>query len=403
MTPWLHRGDSALPAAAGLWPDEGRRMTRRPGREPALLVLPSRRRPRLLVPSDVPAASCMLRRHSPGRAQRLGQELLAAGQRRRLLNWVPLSRLLTVDESGLGIETLVKDQLGASARVGVLLGPPRANAKPVLQVFDAQGSTIAFGKVGGNDTSRALVRAETKTLVALSRLGLQAVEIPAVLWNGNWRGLEVLLISPMSSSQERASSWDLPAEAMREVAETEGVQISALDASAYLAELVRRCELLFDPGTGARGALAELTGAFGSLELRFGRWHGDWAPWNMGIASHGVQVWDWERSCSPVPLGFDVAHFSLQREIRTRADAPIAARAVLRETRRTLSQWYPADDVIEQQAAATVMMYLVEIQCRYRADTAGMPGPALRSRLNVIEAMTSDIATQLRGSSRASA
>ena len=50
----------------------------------------------------------------------------------------------------------------------------------------------------------------------------------------------------------------------------------------------------------------------GHRPVDFGSWHGDWAPWNMGYRDDIVQLWDWERFSSPVPIGFDAIHFAAQ-------------------------------------------------------------------------------------------
>ena len=78
-------------------------------------------------------------------------------------------------------------------------------------------------------------------------------------------------------------------------------------------------------------------------ELGFGRWHGDWSPWNMGRAGGRMQVWDWEQSAVGVPLGFDAVHFLLQRLFRDEASPDAAACASLPEAPTGLARWYPAD------------------------------------------------------------
>ena len=395
-------GRPELPAVAALWPAGYHRLTRRPGRSPALLVLPSRRSPRMLVPTGVAAAGAMLRRHSTGRRQRLGQQVLARGVRSGLLPWLPLWRLVpTAGGGGIdSIEDHVRDALPAAAAVGVLLGPPRANAKPVLRVFDADGRTLAFGKVGYTELSRALVRREGRILRELAGTRFTCLEVPSVLHAGPWGELEVLLLTPLGSSGDDPgkaaprpvpTSWELPLAAMVELAEHGGVTREAVASSAYFAGLRQRVDAV---PPSARGALECLLGDVsrraGAVVLGFGRWHGDWAPWNMGGGprpGRPVQVWDWERSQPGVPLGFDVVHFLLQREFGRATPQERVTQPLLGTGSRTLERWCPEQESVE----ATILLYLLDILARYRTDVGGGPTPQLQARVATLEGVAAAI------------
>ncbi len=54
----------------------------------------------------------------------------------------------------------LSDELGQELTAGIHLGPPRANRKPVLQLMDPSGATVAFAKVGVNRLTRERVRHE---------------------------------------------------------------------------------------------------------------------------------------------------------------------------------------------------------------------------------------------------
>jgi len=398
------RADEALESVtAGLWPVGARRLSWRPGRDATLLVLPGARRPRILVPSDVPAAASMLRRHSRSPVQRLAQDVLAWAHRHQLLALLPWPRWRAPQDGEAGIDGLVRTVVPDARRVGVLLGPPRANAKPVLQVFDERGMTIAFGKVGNDERTRSLVRRETRALTDLSDPGFATLQVPRILWSGEWEGLQVVLLSPMSASQDRASSWEVPAAAMRELAEAEGVVTQALRDDAYVTDLMVRADRLLATEPEIVASLATLGGQVGDLALRFGRWHGDWAPWNMGVASGRVQVWDWERSRRGVPLGFDLVHFLLQRHLKDGHDAGTIGESILTEVGDLLAPWYGPEQLDRSQTAATVLLYLLEIQCRYRADAGASPGVRLHARLNVIAPLTMSVAAAVEGAVRADA
>lgn len=381
-----------LPALDLLWPGGGRRLSRRPGGAPALLVLPARRAPRMLVPTGVPGAETMLWRHSRSRRQRLAQQALARGVRSGLLSWLPLWRLAPGPggPDGAAIEDHVRTHLPDAASVGVLLGPPRANAKPVLRVFDHAGRTIAFGKVGHAPLSAALVRREAEVLRELGRAPFSTLELPTVLHAGRWQGLEVLLMTALDTPRRGAPSWDLPLDAMYELADRDRREPGTVDGSSYLRGLSERVAAL--PRTGAGPAVVAMlehaSARTGGTEVAFGRWHGDWAPWNMASRSARVGLWDWERSTVDVPLGFDVVHFALQGLLSRGGPSPVDAPRLLDLTRVPLRRWCRSREQVE----ATVALYLVEIVVRYTADAGDQPSAALRNRLSRITGIFSQIA-----------
>jgi hypothetical protein len=373
-----------------LWPGGARRLTRRPGRSPALLVLPTLRSPRMLVPSSARGAESMLVRFSRSRRHLLAQKVVSGSVRTGLLPLLPVWRLAPAAQ-GVGaaaIEDHVRSHVPKASAVGVLLGPPRANAKPVLRVFDRDGTTIAYGKVGHNDFSASLVRAETAVLLELRRRPLATLEFPTVLHAGEWHGLEVLLMTACHGANGGMPSWELPLAAMYELAERDRTEARELRGSDYLVDLAARVSGLQDNQNLAL-MYDRVARRAAATELAFGRWHGDWAPWNMGSTAGRVQLWDWERSRDGVPLGFDIVHFVLQQQLVGRADPSTAATSLLRVAGDALGRWYDQPG----QREATVLLYLTEIVARYAADAdaGAAPTAALRHRLSTIEAVHSAI------------
>jgi hypothetical protein len=371
-----------------LWPGGARRLTRRPGRSSSLLVLPTRKSPRMLVPSSAPGAESMLLRHSKSRRHRLAQQLVGRSVGSGILALLPVWRLApNADDSvGASVEDHVRAHLPAAAAVGVLLGPPRANAKPVLRIFDRAGTTIAFGKVGHNPLSTALVRNETEVLLELHRRPMAALGFPTVLHAGEWHGLEVLLMTALGGAPAGVASWELPLPAMYELAERDRTGPMPVRDSDYLADLAARVGAI--PGEEGLAVMFDrVARRTAATELSFGRWHGDWAPWNMGSAAGRVQLWDWERSRDGVPLGFDIVHFVLQQQLDSGADPAMTAAALLRAGGDALGRWYDRPE----QREATVLLYLTEIVARYAADAGPAPTEALRHRLRTIDAVYSAI------------
>jgi len=352
----------------------------------------------MLVPTHTPGAEAMLRRHSKSRRQRLGQALLALGVRSGLLQLLPVWRLVPSraqqsPQNTEDIEDFVRAHVPSAASLGVLFGPVRANAKPVLRVFDALGRTVAFGKVAHDEPSAALVRREAYVLGELAGARLESLVLPAMLHAGPWGEAEVLLMTPLGTADSPAThrtppSWELPLAAMIELAEHEGTTKSGVATSTYLERLRERTRLAQSGTASGLEMLLERVERVerhrGATVLRFGRWHGDWAPWNMGLPAgvgQPVQVWDWERSETDVPLGFDVVHFLLQRAFFRGTSRADIGPALVRDGTWAMSCWYPDHEAVE----ATILLYLLEILARYRSDGGQSPTPQLAARIAAIE------------------
>lgn len=376
--------DYAMKVATLLWPDPARvRLVRRPagGSVPPArewLVLPSPARPRMLVPVGIRSADRMLTRHSPRLGPRLARSVLGASVRTGVLERLPVARLVVDVPEGDepdSVERHLAAVLGCEVATGVLLGTPRTNRKPVVQVFDMSGRTLAFVKAAHDDSTRSLVRRETKNLRQIAAAGLTRLEVPVVLHAGQVRELDILVLSPLTSSQEDrppTGRAPLPLAAMNELARMGGVRTYELHDSPFLTRLRSVADEI--AGSRSRERLANLLRRVverdGETVVEFGNWHGDWAPWNMGWRGGRVQLWDWERFAQDVPLGFDAVHYRTQlvrhgrRGLREAEDALIAELAGL----------LAGVGVPPQRAQLTLVLYLLELSCRFLAPQEGGAG-----------------------------
>jgi hypothetical protein len=307
-------------------------------------VLPSLSRPRVLVPlGSRRAAGQAVRRYSDGmtRPARLAKAALGLGLRSGAVGCWLRRRGLVVAVAGPAEGSLLGDHVPAALgrtdlAAAILLGPVRPNRKPVVQLIGGDGRPVGYLKVGWNDLTRRLVRAEADMLRRLAGNGRGGFVVPDLLHQGVWRGLDVTIGSALPHRAWRhGRRHDLPPVAVsREIAALGGVEETALGDSGWWARLRARLgpvrqALAGRPGGGVAtldAVLARLEGR-AATRLAFGSWHGDWGPWNLRATQGRLLVWDWERSGDGVPLGFDLLHFGYQTALQGLGRPPHAAAA----------------------------------------------------------------------------
>lgn len=352
-------------AVAGLWPDAEVGTGRDPRAVREFAFLPSADRPRLLLPAGLPAAAAAaLRRYSQdlGAGQRVARALTATAVRAGLADRALRDRL-HVSGHGESIEDRLAELLGRRVVVSVGLGSARANRKPILHALTPRGEHVAFVKVGDTAMARQLIAGEAAALGHLARRPLRGIRVPQVVHHGDWRGLSLLVLSPL---QTRALSFrsrrSAPVAAMRELTgETRRVPLGTSPFWARFDEVP-----LDDPQQRVRLAdvAARIGEAYGRDEIGFGAWHGDWTPWNMAWHGGQVQLWDWERFDPDVPVGLDLLHYRLQ-------------------STGGYDRWPDAALVepfglVGRTAAITVELYLLELGRRYLTAAQSPLGDPLR-------------------------
>jgi hypothetical protein len=353
-------------AVARLWPDaelsQSRRGGHHEGRE--LVFVPGAARPRLLVPAGAPAAAAgAMRRysHDLGLRRRLLRSLTVTAVRAGFADRLLRDRLRVTGE-GESIEDRLGDLLGRRVVVGIGLGSERANRKPVLHALSPRGESLAFVKVGDTATARTLIDGEAAALERLAGRSLRGIRVPRVLYHGDWRGLGLLVLSPLATPA-LSLRRGVPVAAMAEL--TGETRRAALARSRFWTRFAD--PPLADPEQDKRLAeiVARVAEAYGEDEIDFGAWHGDWTPWNMAWHRGNVHLWDWERFDPDVPAGLDLLHYRLQTRgdgYRTWPDA--SALEPLRPPGRT--------------AAITVELYVLELARRYLLAAQGPLGAPLR-------------------------
>ncbi|HEV8425216.1 MAG TPA: hypothetical protein VGS14_08515 [Actinomycetes bacterium] len=347
-------------------------------------VLPDLRRPRVLVPlTSRRAAAGAVRQYSDGMTQRarLAKAAVGLGLRSGALQWWLRRRGLLVGAVGPPEGTLLGDHVAAALgrsdlAAAIALGPVRPNRKPVVQLIGRDGQPVGYMKVGWNDLTRRLVRAEADMLRRLAGAGPRSFTAPGLLHQGQWQGLEITISSALPHRLwRRGRRYAMPPPAVsREIAALGGVEVMALGESPWWAGLRRRLAPIrqaLDVGpagthTDGRDAAA-LDATIEALEgqaatrLAFATWHGDWGPWNLRSTPDRLLVWDWERSGDGVPLGFDLLHFGYQTALQGLGQPPAAAAATGRDRAAPRLAELGQQTGVEE---LLLTLYLLERLCR---------------------------------------
>jgi hypothetical protein len=215
------------------------------------------------------------------------------------------------------------------ARLHAAIGirPPDPHHKPTLQLFDDDARPRGYAKVGWNDGTRAMVRAEAATLADLPPAGGDLPEIPRLRLHTTWRDRAIAIIEPMPDDVRRLADPDRPLlAAMLAVARRGGPATPPRPPDDLFATWRRRAGGAAasvavapgpPPGIGIDAAIDAVADRDGARPTEHGDWHGDWVPWNMATHGGDLIVWDWENRAAGVPVGFDLAHQAFQTALST--------------------------------------------------------------------------------------
>ncbi|TDD27950.1 hypothetical protein E1287_33680 [Actinomadura sp. KC06] len=382
--------------AALLWPPP-RHVTTGSGGPPAgagrpvreYLLVPHGREPRLMLPaSGRPGAAAVLG-FNKDRSRKAGllSHALALGLRTGVGGPLLRDRVRVYDTGASpsldeatadapDIEGYLGRVLGAEVMIALHIGPDRANRKPVAQVLARDGRTIGYAKIGVNELTRELVRAERTALEKLAKRPMPTVRVPSIAHTGQWNGLEILVLDPLPVwSRHSTLSHDRMMAAVAEVAEVDGVERLALTAAPYWDSLRSRATALdSDAGREITAALDRVAERAGDRVLPFGAWHGDWTAWNMAALPDRMLVWDWERFGTGVPVGFDAVHYVTQDAITEGgADPRQAADEGIAGAPKTLAPLGLTPD----EATLVALLYLAELGTRYLTDRQDEAGARL--------------------------
>ena len=281
-----------------------------------------------------------------------------------LFGSVSRSRRFAVDPATSLVDHVAAELDIRGARGIVLLGPPRANQKPVIQLHDRAGRTLAFVKVGWNPLTKRLLDAEERAIHHLMGVADRGFGVPSILGSGTFGDTNWLATAPLTVDRHRPpSANDIDALARR-VQATSARWSGIASGSPY----VRDVETIAATLDKSRIVLDAVASRWGDEPIHLAAGHGDFVPWNMSTGRSLTVVWDWERYRRLVPVGFDQIHYRVQNDIRRGRKSIGAALSELSSDLGSVLRG------LEPSARrAHFDFYVLDILCRYESDADNDP------------------------------
>lgn len=349
----------------------------------SLAILPSAKRPRLLVPV----------RHRASAQAVAARRTAADGWRARAV------RAATATALQLGTAAALPDRVVITANsvprllhdlceavgtepdlldLSLLVGASRANAKPVVAVHGEDGRVALWAKFATSPGTAELVRREHDALTAFGDLAPARLRVPRPRGLHRTPAGPVLLMDPLPGGPSgRPRRRARLSEAFAEVATSSG-----LSSSSWAEWLEDRGEAL---PPELRRDLADRNG----LVTDLGSWHGDWGPWNMNWRGDTPQVWDWERFETRVPVGVDAVHFAAHEQLRE-GDLPRSLHRLNTVARTAVADTRSAAGLPGRSTDLDLVIdsYLVLIHARFASDGPAEPtGAVLRLADHYLEVL----------------
>ena len=400
------RGEEELLREA-LWPgaQPARRLPGRPEGRARLryACLPSRVTPRFMLPATSgPASAAAIRGLPPlRRLPPWSRGAAAALGRLGVLRLWPRHAVVERPASGESLVQHLGRRLGAPVTAAARLGPPRANRKPVLELFDQSGQTRAFAKVGWNDLTAQLVRQEESALRVVQARGLAHLDTPRVIDGGTHRGLDYLLLTPVDTEPREQQDGDTRDRAMLELTNAFAEPPTPLAGSSYWTTLRSSLDALPDPGERIASAARRLGAVAEQITIIPSAWHGDWTPWNMTTSRGTATVWDWERFELGVPAGYDAVHYAFHHAVRRDGFTPQTA---IRKTTATATVMLSPFGVAPSDARAVVALYLLHLGQRHvhdgQEEAGAKKGPLVTWLVPEVESLVASIVDTFGGATQ---
>ena len=350
-----------------LWPGSTLTSERRRGAAARYVAVPNAAAPTQLLPAAWTSVVAVGSRPSDDRprAKALRDALGIAA----LVATAPFDRRRRVSVTGDPASSLVahlRAEIDPAIHDAVVLcGPARANRKPVLQLHDRRGRTVAYAKVAWNELTRSLLAHERDALAHLATRVGSDLQVPRVLGAGRFGDADWLAIGPVGVTRRSAPSDATAFSMARTIERTADEWRGPAAENPFVRRLVASSAGLAR-SSGIVDAFAK-DHATGDLVLRAA--HGDFVPWNTLSGEPAPAIWDWERYEQHAPVGFDRFHHVFQTSIFRRG---MAVGAAIAHLDARLGEIVPE---LGDLARLHLDGYLAHLLCRYERDAQPATAP----------------------------
>lgn len=339
--------------------------------------VPNARRPNLVVPATpARAAASAVRRFSAAADLRDSGNRWAAGLALRMGTARLARDAIAVRGSSDSILRHLHELFGQPVTASIAIGTARANRKPVLEVFDCSGRTVAFVKVGVDPVSCKDVEAEARNLKALASRAPTGLSIPELIDHSWWGDRLVLAMTPLATRCQRPGARRrVPTSLMGAFSRAWDTERLPLAQTPFWHRLQQSAGSLSpsEPTERLRIAMARVEQRWGSTYVETGAWHGDWTPWNMAWRAGLLQLWDFERLDCDGLFGLDVFHYVVNETMQRAGVGQAQLDTAISAGEELLECKHP-------QSRAVAVAYLAAIAVRYQLSAAGLRGELIADR-----------------------
>ncbi len=339
------------------------------------------------------AAAAALQLYSAQRPKaRMAKRCLAAGLAAGLIQ--PLlprpRRELDARGEALFAEHL-KEVLGRrDLHFAISLGTPGPHRKPVVQVLEGSGRTLAYAKIGWDEPTCELVNNEATALRRMAGEELQSLGRPRLLHLGPWHGRLVCLQS-CPPPEAREAGRDLDSGYLGALQELAGLDSRRLRLGESL--FWERLSLWTERAAGGvrnsslSALLARVPERLRDQELPFHLSHGDFVPWNALVVDGRPFLFDWEYARTQWLPGYDLFHFLFQTRLLLARQPPAR---VFREAWEQVTcagpirAYWQRLEILEPSIGPLMLLYLLDRAICHAWLNPGQY-PALRQTLALVE------------------
>jgi thymidylate kinase len=278
-----------------------------------------------------------------------------------------LERKLSGDQPSAFLLDRLREILGRrELYFAISLGTPGSHRKPVIQVLEATGRTLAYAKIGWNEATCELVGYEAEVLRSLEQNPFAHLLLPRLLYLGRWHE-RLLCLQSSPPLEAMPASRDLTPyylEALLELAALEPRRLQ-LGESPFWEDLNRWASMMKRSSYGIvlSKTLGRIQDRLGALKLPFRFCHGDFVPWNALALGERLFLFDWEYARRQWLPGFDLFHFLIQTRLLLGKASPAR---IFREVVAIVSRmeavriYWERLQIEERNVCILMLLYLLE-------------------------------------------